>query len=464
MQHRFKLEGMTGFVVVWLGQMVSFLGTGMTRFALTIFAWQETGEATTLALVAFFSFGPVVFLSPVAGALVDRANRKLVMMLSDLAAGLMTVVILFLYSTGRLEIWHLYLTGAFAGAFESFQFPAYSAAISLMLPKEQYARASGMLSLAESASGVVAPILGGILLGIIGISGVMTLDVVTFLAAIAALLVVFIPQPEETESGREGRGSLWSESGYGFRYIFRRPSLLGLQLVFFAINFIATFSMTLMAPMVLARTGNDELVLGSVQSALGVGGVVGGLLLSLWGGPKRRVHGVLLGISLASLLGLGPLGVGRGLPWWLTGAFFSSLFIPVINGSNQAIWQAKVAPDVQGRVFAVRRLIAQITAPAAMLMAGPLADYVFEPAMASAGALSSEFSWMVGTGPGAGMGLMFVMSALLGAGAGIAGYAFPAVRNAEDLLPDHEQDRSETPKPAGAPALQPASNPHDGGG
>lgn len=432
-------SGMPAFTTVWVGQLISLLGSGMTWFALTIWAWEITGQATTLALVGFFAFGPTVLLSPVAGALVDRWNRKLVMMLSDLAAGLSTVVVLILFATDHLEIWHLYVTGAFAGAFQAFQFPAYSAAVTMMLPKEQYTRASGMLSLAGSASGVLAPIMAGVLLGQIGVAGIMIIDIFTFVVAIAALLVVYIPQPAVTEAGREGRGSLWKESGYGFRYIFKRPSLLGLQLVFFGINLIASFSFTVLSPMILARTGNDEIVLGTVRSAMGLGGVVGGLLLSTWGGPKRRVHGVLLGMALSSLLGSLVLGVGDRVLIWAMGAFFAFFFIPIINGSNQAIWQAKVAPDVQGRVFAVRRLIAQITAPLGMLLAGPLADHVFEPAMMQGGSLASSFRGLVGTGPGAGMALMFILTGFLGVMVGLGGYLFPAVRDVEEILPDHQE-------------------------
>lgn len=432
-------EGMTAFSIIWIGQLVSTLGTGMTRFAITIFAWQLTGEATTLALVGFFAFGPTVLLSPFAGAIVDRANRKLVMMLSDLAAGLMSVVILLLFATGRLQIWHLYLTGAFAGAFEAFQFPAYSAAVTMMLPKAQYARASGMLSLVQSASGIAAPFLAAALIGFIGIAGILTIDIITFVIAVLALLVVFVPQPAQTEAGRAGQGSIWQESGYGFRYIVDRPSLLGLQLVFFTINFVASFGFILLAPMVLGRTGNNELALGTVQAFFGIGGVAGGVLLSIWGGPRRRVHGVLLGMALSSLLGLGLLGLGRGVVLWAAGGFFSMFFIPIINGSNQAIWQAKVAPDVQGRVFAVRRLIAQVTAPLAFILAGPLADRVFEPAMTPGGALQPLLGGLLGSGTGTGIAAIFLLTALLGAGAGLAGYLFPAVREAEDRLLDHDR-------------------------
>jgi MFS family permease len=428
---------MLGFTIVWIGQVISLLGSGMTWFVLTIWAWEITGQATALALVAFFSFGPSVLLSPIAGALVDRWNRKLVMMASDLAAGLMTVVVLSLYSTGNLEIWHLYVTGAFAGAFQAFQFPAYSAAVTTMLPKEQYGRANGMLSLAESASGVFAPLAGGILMSVIGVSGVMAIDVVTFVVAIAALMLVYVPQPEITESGRDSQGNLWKESIYGFRYILKRPSLLGLQLVFLAINLTGSFAFTIFAPMILAQTANDEILLGSVRSVMGIGGVVGSLLLSVWGGPKRRIHGVLMGMALGSLLGNVTMGLATGAIMWGVGAFFTSFFIPFVNGSNQAIWQAKVAPDVQGRVFATRRLIAQVSGPVAILLAGPLADYVFEPAMMPGGSWVELFGSLVGTGPGAGMSVMFLIAGLVGTMTSLLGYLFPAVRNAEDILPDH---------------------------
>jgi MFS family permease len=383
------------------------------------------------------SFAPTVVLSPIAGALVDRWNRKLVMMLSDLGSGLMTGAVVLLYATGNLQIWHLYLTGAVSAAFQAFQFPAYSAAVTTMLPKEQYARASGMMSLAEGAAGIFGPLAGGLLLAPIGTAGIMAIDVVTFIVAIVALLIVRIPQPEATEAGREGQGNLLKESLYGFHYIGKRPSLLGLQLVFLAINLTATFGFTVLAPLVLARTGEDEFALGAVQSVMGVGGLVGGLLLSVWGGPKRRVHGVLMGMALSSLLGQMVIGLGTGQVIWGVGAFFSSFFIPIINGSNQAIWQAKVAPDVQGRVFSARRLIAQISILAA-LIAGPLADYVFEPALMPEGSLAKALGWLVGTGPGAGMALMFVITGVLGTFVGLGGYLFPAVRNAEDILPDHD--------------------------
>jgi MFS family permease len=441
--------GLFGFSIVWFGQLVSMIGTGMTRFALIIWAYQLTGQATALALVGFFSFAPVVLFSPLAGAIVDRVPRKLVMIASDLAAGLSTVALLILHLTGHLQLWHLFATGFFAGAFESFQFPAYSAAISLMMEKRHYTRANAMLGLAEAASGIIAPMLAGGLLLLIGIRGIFAIDIVTFVVAIAALLVVFIPEPARAE--REAtRNSLWKDSIFGFRYIFASRSLLGLQLVFFASNLIATFGFTVFAPMILARTANDSLVLGTVQMAFGIGGVVGGAALAAWGGFKRRVHGVLLGMALSSVFGTIVLGLSQSVVVWSIGAFAGMLFLPLINGSNQAIWQAKVPPALQGRVFATRRLIAQISAPIAMLIAGPLADRVFEPLMASESGLSQTLGRVVGNGPGSGMGLMLVIAGALGAIVGLGGYLFPAVRNAEILLPDHD---------AATPPKEPAENP-----
>lgn len=430
--------GMLGFSIIWIGQIVSLLGTNMTGFALTIWAYELTGSATALALVGFFFVTPMLIFSPLAGALVDRYDRKLMMMASDLASGLATIAILILYLSDQLQIWHLYVSGAFQGLFQTFQWPAYSAAITTMLPKEQYGRANGMMSLAESTSGIFSPLLAGALLGLVGLGGILTIDIATFIFAIGALLFVAIPQPKSTEAGEQGRGSIWKEAAYGFRYILARPSLLGLQIVFLVGNFFVGIAFAILAPLILASTGNNELIFGSVSSAGAVGGVIGGVAMGAWGGPKKRVHGVLAGWAISSVLGVVLMGLGRSLPVWALASFFGAFFIPIINGSNQAIWQAKVAPDVQGRVFSIRRLIAWFVNPAAMLIAGPLADFVLEPAMQPNGALSDTFGWLVGTGPGAGMSLIFIFTGLIAMGVGLGGYLVPVVREAESMLPDHD--------------------------
>lgn len=464
--------GMRAFIIVWLGQLVSLFGTALTQFALTIWAWELTGEATALALVGVFTFGPTVILSPVAGALVDRWNRKFVMMVSDIGAGISTLILLILFSADSLEIWHIYITGAFAGATQAFQFPAYSAAVTLMLPKEHYARASAMLAMAQSASGIFAPAVAATLLVFIGIGGIMTIDIITVTVAVLALLFVYIPLPEVTPETKAQQGNLLKETAFGFRYILQRPSLLGVQMVFFTLNLFGTIGFILLPAMILARTGGDgvsldnilsapialadssngEIILGAVQSMLALGGLIGGLWISVWGGPKRRIHGVLIGMVFSSLFGQVLVGASQAPLVWAISSFVGSIAIAVLNASNQALWQTKVAPDVQGRVFAVRMWIAQITIPFSMLLGGILADNIFEPAMMPDGALADTFGGLVGTGAGAGMSLIFVITGVLGILAAIGAYFIPAIRNAETLIPDHDSTTAvDKPLPDGEP-------------
>jgi DHA3 family macrolide efflux protein-like MFS transporter len=434
--HKAHPTGMFAFTAVWAGQLVSLLGSAVSWFAFTIWAWQTTGEATALALVSFFSFGPTLLFSPLAGALVDRWNRKLVMMLSDLATALCTVAILVLYLTGRLEIWHLYATAVVAGSFQAFQYPAYSAAVTLMLPKEHYARAQGMLGLAMSVGGILGPLLGAVLLSSIGFANIMLLDFATFVFASGVLLLVPIPRPTTGEAKPRGRGSLWRESLYGFGYIFERRGLLGLQVLVAAGTFVDTVGYTLTAPMILARTGGNSVAFGTVESAGAIGAAVGGVLLIAWGGPKRKIHGVLAAWAGACLLGWFFLGLGAMVAVWTSASLLSSFLSPFIDASEQAIWQTKVAPDVQGRVFATKRLLSEASAPIGMLLAGPLADRVFEPAMMPGGSLAATFGGLVGTGAGAGMALILMLLGVLGMAVTLSGYVFPAIRNVEVLLPD----------------------------
>jgi MFS family permease len=428
---------MLGFTLVWLGQIVSVLATNMSVFALTIWVFEETGSATALGLLQVFFITPLLIVTPIAGVLVDRHNRKMMMMVSDLMAGLATISILSLHYAGLLDVWHLYAAAVFQGLGNAFQWPAYSATISTMLPKEQYGRANGMMSLIEMGPGVLAPLLAGALLPVLGLTGILSLDVVTFLLAIAILSFVHIPQPKRTEEGLKARGNILKESAFGFRYILARPSLLGLQLVFFFGNLCSGIVFTVLAPMILLRTGNDSVSLGFVQSAGAIGGVVGGIAMSAWGGFKRRVHGVLAGWIVSSFF-LAMMGTGTSLPLWIAASALSTLVVPLINGSNQAIWQSKVPPDLQGRVFSARTLIAWMTNPISPILAGSLADYVLEPGMRASGSLSALFGWLVPPGPGAGMGLLIVFSSLGGILAGLAGYFVSSIHHAEDILPDHD--------------------------
>ena len=430
-------SGMFAFTVVWLGQIVSVLASSMSQFGLTIFMYEKTQSATALGLMQVFYFVPFLLISPIAGVMVDRHNRKMMMMVSDLAAGLATIGILLVLYFGVWQFWQMYLAAVIFGLGTAFQWPAYSAAISTMVSKEQLGRANGMMSLMEAGPGVIAPILAGALLPIIKLTGILFFDVATFILAIGALLIVHVPQPVRTEEGAKASGGMLKEAAYGFKYIFARPSLLGLQLVFFAGNLFAGMAFTLLAPMILSRSGNNSLLFGSAQSAGAIAGLVGGVLMSIWGGFKRRVHGVLFGWIISGI-GIAIIGLAGGLPIWITGLAISSIVIPLVNGSNQAIWQSKVAPDLQGRVFASRRLIAWITNPISPIIAGTLADFILEPAARAGTGLPAAFSWLVGTGPGSGMGLLIVFCGLVGVLVGVMGYFVPAIYNAETILPDHD--------------------------
>ena len=432
--------GMTAFTIVWAGQLVSVLASSMTQFALTIWAYQETGSALALGAVNTFFLIPFLLLSPIAGAMVDRYDRKLMMMVSDLTAVLATAGLLIIHATGHLQIWHLYIAAVVNGLGSTFQWPAYSAAISTMVPKENYSRANGMMSLIYSGPAVLAPMLGGILLPVIQLTGIMIIDVVTFFMAIGALLIVNVPQPVKTVEGQAEQGSLLKEGLYGFKYIFARRSLLGLLIFFICLNFTIGMAINLFAPFILTRTNYSSTSLGAVESAAAIGAVAGGLLVSLWNGFKRRMNNIFLGETLTGLFMLTLFGLGRSLPAWIIFAALGSITPVFVNGSSQAIWQSKVAPDLQGRVFSARRMIAWITDPITPILAGALADYVTEPGMQAGGVLAKTFGWLVGTEPGSGMALQFFFAGICYMLVVLAVYLFfPVVRNLEDLLPDHDQ-------------------------
>jgi hypothetical protein len=438
---------MFAFIVIWLGQIVSVLASGMSQFALTIFMYEKTNSATALGLMQVFYITPFLLISPFAGVMVDRYDRKLMMMVSDLGAGLATIGILAVLYFDVWQFWHMYVASVIFGLGNAFQWPAYSAAISTMIPKEQLGRANGLMSLMEAGPAVVAPILAGALLPLIKLTGILFLDVATFLFAIGALLLVYIPQPVRTKEGAQAGGGMLKEAAYGFKYIFARPSLLGLQLIFFAGNLFSGIGFTVFAPMILSRSGNDSLMFGSVQSAGAIASVVGGVLMSAWGGFKQRVHGVLLGWILSGI-GMAIIGLAGGLPVWITGIAIASLVGPLVNASNQAIWQSKVAPDLQGRVFSARRLIAWFTNPISPIIGGTLADYVLEPAARIGTGLPAAFSWLVGTGPGSGMGLLIVSCGFAASFVGLAGYFIRPVRHVESILPDHDTLAKAEPDPA----------------
>jgi MFS family permease len=399
-------NGMRHFTIIWLGQVASMLGSAMTWFAFTIWAWEKTGQPTALAYISFFTFLPTVLFTPVAGALVDRWNRKWVMAFSDLATALGTLAALILYLNNALEIWHVYVIGTVAGFFTAFQYPAYNAAVTTMLPKDQYARAEGMLGLISAISTVFGPMLGAALLNFYDLPFIMMIDLITFLAAFGTLLWAHIPQPQISEIGAQSQGSLWQETLFGFGYIRKRASLSALVKIFVFANFFLAIGATLMAPMILSKTANSEVSLATVQTLGALGGIFGGVLLAFWGGPKRRINGILLGGVGAGLLGVTWLGLGKQLIFWAIGSFFFSFFEPFVEGINISIWQSKVESDVQGRVLSARQLLVQIPYLLGVLASGLLAEKVITPLLSHENLLSNWF----GSGTGAAMSILMVLA------------------------------------------------------
>ena len=423
------------FLIIWLGQLVSAIGSSITAIALEIWAWEITGKATTLALVGFFSLLPSILITPISGAVVDRFNRKFLMMLGDTVAVLTTIVLLFLYINKDLQIWHLYVCGALAGAFSQFQNLAYSASVSLMIPKQHYARASSLDFLLDHSAIIIAPALAGYLYKVIGLFGIWLIDISTFVVAISCILFVNIPQPPQTE---ENQDNFWQDLGYGLRYLATHKSLLILLITNLLFFFAHDLGGILYTPMILSRSGDNTLVLGNLITAAGLGGVVGALIINKWGGFKNKIKGFLLGIIGVGLTKI-VFGLGRTMWVWIPPQFLCSLSYTLSGSSDNAIWLAKVAPHVQGRVFAARSLLLQLASASSILIAGPLADNVFVPALSQGGSLTGVLGGIFGIGTGAGLAMLYVICSVCMFLVGLVGFSFPALRNLETNIPDHDE-------------------------
>ncbi|MGD8456570.1 MAG: MFS transporter [Anaerolineales bacterium] len=425
---------MKTFTIIWAGQLVSILGSGLTNFALGVWIFDQTGQATPFALTALFSSLPRLLFMPMGGSLADRRNRRLIMILADTGAALITLAFALLILTDQLQIWHIYLGVVLSSTFSAFQEPAYNASITMLVPKKDLARAGGMSQISQALSSLLTPILAGFLFVSIGLKGVIWIDFVTYFFAVGALLFVRIPQPERTIVEMEAKGSAWKDAVFGWNYLRERTGLFLLLSYFALVNFFFNVSGVMLTPLVLSFGGPDAL--GLVQGALGLGMLLGSVIISAWGGPKRRMLGLVVFIGLTSL---GMVIAGSTMSVFVIGlgTFMLMLFVPMASALSQAVFQTKVAPDIQGRVFAVRGMIAQSIMPLAFLISGPLADHVFEPLMAEDGALASTFVGTIfGTGAGHGIGLMFIISGLFLAMASALAYMNPRIRNLEEEIPD----------------------------
>ena len=440
-----KNKGMKTFIVIWLGQLFSMIGSGLIGFALAVWIYEQTGQATPFALTALFSVLPRILLSPLAGAVSDRRNRKAIMIISDSLSGVVTLVTAFLLLTNNMQIWMVYVISFMGAVFASFQRPAYSASIVMLVPKAQLTRANSMVQMGEAIETILTPILAGALFATIGMRGIIWIDVITYVVAMGILIFVHIPQPENELQVKSEKRSIFKDITFGWHYLAERRGLLWLLFYFASVNFFMNISAVMIGPLVLSFAAPTSL--GAAQTIMGVGMLTGSMVMSVWGGPKqKRVRMVIIAIALASLgfivTGLRPslLTIGIGL-------FILTFFIPMGSGPSTALFASKVAPEVQGRVFATRSMISQSIMPLAFVLSGLLADNVFSPLMEEGGRLANTFvADILGTGPGRGVGLMLVCSGILLLIITGAAYASPRIRNIETEIPDAVADKQPLPQ------------------
>ena len=420
------------FLITWFGQVISLIGSGLTSFALGVFVFQRTGSPTQFALIGFFAVIPKVLISPLAGAVVDRWDRRKVMILADFGAGLSTLIIAILFASDQLELWHIYMASAASALFGAFQWPAYTAAVSCLVPKEHLGRANGMNQFGRAAAEILAPAMAGVLMMTIQLEGVILIDVITFIFAILTLSLVRFPKIDVVPQV-DYLAAFKNSLTFGWKYILSRRGLLNLLYFQAIVNFLWGMVGALIVPMILSFTNSDRL--GAIISIAGIGMLTGSLIMTAWGGPKKRINGIL---SFELVSGVCFILMGIKPSFWpiAVGAFGAHITIAIVFGSNQALWQTKVEPENQGRVFAAQQMIASIASPVAYLLAGPLAEKVFEPMVTSGGMIGQQLGQLIGTEVGRGIGLMFVLMGLIKSTVSIIGYSNPSLRRIEDEIPD----------------------------
>jgi len=423
-----KLQGFKGFTVLTVGQLLSFIGSGMTQFGLGIWIWEKTGNATPFSVIAICFMVPSLLFSPIAGTFIDRWPKKRSLLLPDLSAGCITILLIILFANNRLNLPILYVGAFFSGLFNSLQWPAYSVTMSLLIKKEDLGRANGLHSICETAPALISPILAGSLIPFIGLLGIFTLDIFTLMLAIGSILLISIPEQPKEPKNTEDQHSLWQDSLFGFSYIFKRIPLLGVLSVFLLTNFFSGFSQTLFAPMILAKTNNNSVILGIVQSCFGIGGIIGGILMTVWGGTRKKIVSLLLGIMLTGL-GSILLGVSKNLPMYVASVLLIAITIVMSNASSQAIWQSTVPVNLQGRVFSARRFIAQFIGIFPMALSGPLVDKVLSPLFREGLLITNLF----GAGKGGAIGFLAALGGLLTVLTTFIAFLVPMIMNVEKV-------------------------------
>lgn len=369
-----QVKSMKPFFVIWTGQAFSLFGSSLVQFALVWYLTQKTGSATVLATATLVAFLPDVFLGPYIGALVDRWSRRMVMMVADGMIALATLGLAALFLVDKVAIWHIYVIMFLRALGGTFHWPAMQSSTSLMVPGEHLARVSGLNQALRGAMSIVAPMAGALLLSVVPMQGILAIDVGTAAIAIVCLFFVAIPQPAQAI---EDQGSALKSMLEGFRYVKAWPGMMLLMLMATILNFFINPAFSLTPLLVTEHFMGGALQLGWMESAMGVGVVVGGLGLSVWGGFKRRILTTLVGLAVC---GLGVIAIGFTPVGYLNIAiasmFVAGFSMPIVNGPLFAILQDKVAPEKQGRVFTLVSALSGAAAPLGLAIAGPVADWI----------------------------------------------------------------------------------------
>jgi DHA3 family macrolide efflux protein-like MFS transporter len=414
-------------------QVLSVIGSRISGLAVSIWVFNETGAVTPLALVMFFALVPQIVLAGVFGAIADRFDRRTMMILADTGQAIATLALLASFASGAFQIWHLYVVAVVQAACGALQGPALQASITMLVPDDQRTRANAIGQMIGPTAGVIAPAIAGLLYALIGVVGAILIDLATFVIAVAVIFSLKIPQPPRSKESEALQGSLWSQAFDGYRYLGARPALLLLCLYIALVNFLVSAATVLNVPFILERT-ESEAAFGLVVGIVNVGAIAGGVICAVLGARLPRIHTLLASILCVCIC---LILTGMAQNAWTVGLWFFLLMaaLPFANAPVMSMLQAKVAPDVQGRVFAAISQLNQIMMPIAFLSMGPLADHVFEAAVHQP--VWAFFEPLFGAQPGAGMGLMFAIGGLVALLLTLAAYAAPTIRNLERIVPDH---------------------------
>lgn len=362
------------FSFIWLGQAFSLFGSALVQFALIWWLTETTGSSTMLTWAAAMSVLPMVIIAPFAGVVVDRFNRRLIMIVSDGFVALFTLLLAFLFWQGVVEPWHVLAVLFLRATSGAFQFPAMQASTSLMVPAEQLARVQGFNQMLQGVMGIIAPPVGALLLGVLPLQGVLAIDFVTALIGITPLFFIAIPQPPVQATVQI---SFFGEMQAGFTYILRWRGLFIIALMAIALNFLLTPAAALVPLLVTEHFGGAEGELAAMSSSFSLGMLVGGILLGVWGGFKRRIYTSMLGLMVLGV-GFGAMGFIPANGFWVAVAvwFLAAAANVMTNGPLGAAMQAIIRPEMQGRVFSLLGSVATAMAPVGLIIAGPVAEAV----------------------------------------------------------------------------------------